>query len=386
MRPLDFRANNFDVIRLLAAMQVAFLHGWEHLELGREGMQWPFQVMGMFPGVPVFFVVSGFLISASLERSPDIRSYMRNRFLRIYPGLWVCFLVSLLTVALFYKPHLSVRSFLPWVLAQLSVGQFYNPMFLRGYGVGVLNGSLWTIPVELQFYLLLPVLYFLHRKVNRRTLIVLVALAVMICTNVCYVLLRRGGGGTLVKLFGVTVAPYLYLFLIGVLLQRNRRLVARCLRDKPHYWLIVYVVSGIVLQRFGLTVTGNTINPMSAVLLALLVVSFAYSYSGRLAHVLKGNDISYGIYIYHMVIVNVMVSLGATRRISVFMVGYVVLILVAFLSWRYVERPALRLKAYSVKLRDGGDAGERADRVARPLSEFVVVSRDGADVGEHLRL
>lgn len=41
----------------------------------------------------------------------------------------------------------------------MSVVQFYNPDLLRGYGVGVLNGSVWTIPVELQYYAVLPLLY-----------------------------------------------------------------------------------------------------------------------------------------------------------------------------------------------------------------------------------
>jgi hypothetical protein len=47
---------------------------------------------------------------------------------------------------------------LPWLAAQLTIGQFYNPVFLRGYGLGVLNGSLWTIPLE-QFCVLVPLLH-----------------------------------------------------------------------------------------------------------------------------------------------------------------------------------------------------------------------------------
>lgn len=40
----------------------------------------------------------------------------------------------------------------------MSFVQFYNPDWLRGFGTGVLNGSLWSIPVELQYYVLLPFL------------------------------------------------------------------------------------------------------------------------------------------------------------------------------------------------------------------------------------
>jgi len=46
-----------------------------------------------------------------------------------------------------------------WILAQLSVAQFYNPGFMRSYGTGILNASTWTISIELQFYILVPLIY-----------------------------------------------------------------------------------------------------------------------------------------------------------------------------------------------------------------------------------
>src|SRR4029079_4132783 len=151
MRPMSgppTSENNFDLIRLVAAAQVAFFHVVNHL--GVPVNTNPFVGFAShLQGVPIFFVVSGFLISLSWERNSVPAEYARNRFLRIYPGLWVCLLVSIATAIVFGNISFARAEAIPWFFAQITFGQFYNPDFLRSYGVGVLNGSLWTIPVEL---------------------------------------------------------------------------------------------------------------------------------------------------------------------------------------------------------------------------------------------
>ncbi len=54
-----------------------------------------------------------------------------------------------------------VRSttFWAWLAGQVSFLQFFNPEQFRGFGIGVANGALWTITVELQFYVFIPLLY-----------------------------------------------------------------------------------------------------------------------------------------------------------------------------------------------------------------------------------
>src|SRR5260221_5801342 len=61
---------------------------------------WLMHLVNAFPGVPIFFVISGFLISLSYERSSSLKSYCRNRVLRIYPGLWCCILSTIVVAAL----------------------------------------------------------------------------------------------------------------------------------------------------------------------------------------------------------------------------------------------------------------------------------------------
>ena len=155
--------NNFDLIRLAAALQVASTHALPYFV--PESRTWYLlRFVELFPGVPVFFFVSGFLISKSFERNASPPEYALNRVLRIYPGLIVCFALSVAAAALtgyFNTVRPAPSEWLRWTAAQLSFAQFYNPEFMRHYGVGVLNGSMWTMTVELQFYALVPVLYVL---------------------------------------------------------------------------------------------------------------------------------------------------------------------------------------------------------------------------------
>src|SRR6185369_16895193 len=79
--------NNFDLIRLLAALQVLFNHavGW----LALPNLPYPYSsIVSAFPGVPIFFVVSGFLIARSfLDCQGNVIAFGWRRALRIYPGL-----------------------------------------------------------------------------------------------------------------------------------------------------------------------------------------------------------------------------------------------------------------------------------------------------------
>ena len=87
--------NNFNLMRLVAAWLVIYGHARAITKAGGQDLiTWLTQFK--FAGgvaVDVFFVISGFLIAASLQRN-DVRSYLASRALRIVPGLAVCVALS----------------------------------------------------------------------------------------------------------------------------------------------------------------------------------------------------------------------------------------------------------------------------------------------------
>lgn len=343
------RFNNFDLLRILAALQVLYVHAVEHLGLTQG---WWFQAVSLFPGVPIFFVVSGLLVTASLDRADTLRTYFTCRFLRIYPALWVCLGVSILTLI---PSNISVDAaeFVPWLLAQISIVQFYNPDFLRNHGVGVLNGSLWTIPVELQFYLALPVVAFLLARLKRPNLALMLAIAGFLVLSRLLLRFMSGQEDIAGKLAGVTVFPWLYLFLLGVWLQRNPAFVERFLAGKAYLWLPLFLVVTAALDALGYDVRGNDLHPLAAILLGLTAVSAAHTAPG-LHRVLRGNDLSYGLYIYHMPVINLFIVFGVTGSARAAWLAAIATFALAYASWNLVERPALRLKNRFGSRRDVG--------------------------------
>jgi len=344
------RPNNFDLIRLLAAMQVVISHGIRHLELGDMNWFGLKTLLSCFPGVPIFFVISGFLVSASFERSKSTKAYFVNRALRIFPALWVCFGIGVLSV-LVLKPdaimNASKSELTSWVFAQLTMFQTFNPDFLRDYGAGVLNGSLWTIPVELEFYFVIPFLYLVFRNSSRKTTLICLSGLVVLFMVVNQVFNYGFGSSSKTiwyKLFKYSMFPYLWLFIVGIVAQQNFDKIRPIFEGKIFYWLVVHFVAVFVTFKIGLPFGSNHPFPLCGLSLAGLTLASAFSFREISNKLLRHNDISYGIYIYHMIVANALIHLNMTGKLSHLLLLLVITLSVSYLSWLVVEAPCMKLK------------------------------------------
>lgn len=340
--------NNFDLLRLLAAFQVAFAHSAEYLQVPiPAGIS---AVVNFFPGVPIFFLISGFLIFRSCENAGNTKRFFANRVLRIYPALAVCFVVSLSLVFVsgyFSTTPVGSNDFLIWSAAQLTFFQFFNPDFLRGYGVGVLNGSLWTISVELQFYVLTPILVYLSRK-SRYILPSL--FVVFLAVNLWYTLAvpPRQEQSLAMKIFGNSFVPWFYMYLSGALVATSDRLWLRVVIN-PFYATGAYVLFAAAGGALGFIVNGNLMSPVFFIALSVAVFSAAFYVPGFSMQTLGANDISYGVYIYNMPIVNFLIFTQYLHGVSALIVALLMTMLLGVLSWLVIEKPALRLKKTALR-------------------------------------
>ena len=154
------------------------------------------------------------------------------------------------------------------------------------------------------------------------------------------------------KLAGVTVAPFLFYFLVGVLLRYAYTARPEVFSGQAWKFASVYFVWVIIEKAFGIQgATGNVLNIVSIVLLSALVISVAFTNNRLSSRVLGSTDISYGLYIYHMPFVNLFLALGLAGAAGV-IAALAVSIILATVSWFLVERPALALKHYTLKKRE----------------------------------
>jgi peptidoglycan/LPS O-acetylase OafA/YrhL len=345
----DIADNNFDLIRLCAALQVAILHVTHNLSVQFSAAPWA-QLLEVFPGVPVFFFISGFLISRSYERSKTLRDYAINRTLRIFPALHVCVFLNIIAIALtgyFHTVGANVFDVTVLYLAKTTFFQFYNPDFMRKFGDGVLNGSLWTLCVELQFYLLTPVIYYClvsRNKVRSDVFLALLLLISLLCNRVVYHLQVEYFASVGWKLARVSFFPWIYMFLAGVLAQRNFERIKHLLSARS-FWLALLLytayASGMRWVGYGMD---NSFSPLLFFPLVFLICTAAYYPSNIAKRLLHGNDVSYGIYIYHVPVMNMFLFYGLFGSIGFTVATLAITVILAIASWVGIEKPSLMHK------------------------------------------
>jgi peptidoglycan/LPS O-acetylase OafA/YrhL len=123
-------------------------------------------------GVNFFFMISGFVICYSLENTPNLLSFYRNRFARLFPAMFLCTILIIVTLYFLddkrqYKDAHELKNALPGLT-------FINPQLwslVTGANYRWLNGSFWSIWVEVQFYAVASGVYFANKANFHRNLL-----------------------------------------------------------------------------------------------------------------------------------------------------------------------------------------------------------------------
>lgn len=318
------RNNNFDLVRLVLAWMVVASHCYN---LSQAPALWALSLLHSRIAVEGFFAISGCLIVASWDRSESALDYFRRRARRILPAYWLAIAFSLLLGSMLTTLPLHVfwvnRTTWKYLAANLVFMNFLQPDLpgvFRTNPVSAMNGALWTIKIEVAFYLLVPALVWLIRKSNP----LLVLSAVFFASAGYQIVLRASGHDNLATqlpgqllFFTVGVAAYYY----PSYLQHHR------------FWMwgiAVVCTIGALLTRWTL-LDGIGI-PLLVLCLALLTPSCR--------GLTRYGDFSYGTYVLHFPLIQMAVALGlfAWNPFGAVLFVAVMVAVLAAGSWFLVER------------------------------------------------
>lgn len=331
---IDFKRNCLNLFRLLAAIEVLYWHTIKHLELDKLPVFT--DIIKYFTGVPLFFTLSGFLIWQSIGRSHTFGGYAKKRFWRIYPELWVAVAVEIVVLLCLYHQPIDWPKMGLFTLGQSTIFQFWTPGFLRGYGCGAPNGALWAISVLIQFYFLA---YFFYKWLHGKNLIIwggwilgslIVGWMNPFISNALPLYLG--------KLYTITLIPFLWMFIMAAFVAEYKDVILPFL--KKYWW--AFVVLLIFKREFvRWDIDMSLYQLIYTVLLFCGVVGVAYAFP----KINIKTDISYGVYIYHMTVVNALIALGFTGQSWTIYVVIAVTGLLAWISTKTIGHLSVREKS-----------------------------------------
>ena len=324
--------NAFTALRLLAAYAVIITHSYAVLGLPHDWLEaHGFPQFSEF-GVSAFFAISGYLVCKALQRNPNPVIYLRNRALRIFPGLAVLLLLTVFVAG----PIMTHTWSADWLdyLANLSLFRHVPtlPHFFAANPIPVVNGSLWTLALEVLCYLTLLGVSWAGALNWRGTLLMLAAFYAAFMGNMLW---SEG------MMLGVSTFQ---LARLGVFFWGGAFLATVTL---PRSWLLWAASVLLALLPYYLFAASPNwkIKAYALNLLLPFIVIFVAERLPKLAF-LNRFDISYGVYIYAFLIQQMLVWHFGTGMDPTVLSLLTVLIVtpIAAASWFLVEKPALTLK------------------------------------------
>ncbi len=327
------RDNNFNLLRFLAASAVIFSHSYA-IAIQKDPF---FSILGANIGhvaVDAFFVISGFLIARSFDRRRSLSQYMKARFLRIFPALWVMllltvFIVGPLFTTLSFQQYFSrseTWSYLVFNGLLIDVRHSLPGVFESSNYAGRVNASLWTLPIEFRMYLMVPLLGLLGFLGSWRRFLIALLLLLTAWILVPDLLVFLWGEGSVERLA--------LFFSAGTLVYLLRSRI-------PLHGLLLLMFA--IMAWFS---RGTSYHPwVLGAATTYAVFWFGYVPGGWLRHFNRIGDYSYGLYIFAFPIQQMFSTHNPSwDGLTLFGASFPAILTIAMASWHWIEAPALRRK------------------------------------------
>lgn len=336
-KQFDIYKNSFDYISIVAALQVMIAHTSAYIVGAGSGANIPmWRIIAPGPAVVVFFAISGFLTTASFERSNGLGEFYIKRAFRIYPALVVAILLPGIIYSCVGLIEVNWLQLIPFYAKKILTGRGHDIVPDGALG----NGSLWTIFVQIQFYILTPLLYKILAKLKMKHHAILILFFVIINVFNDYIIqiiyipsLRR--------VYSDTCVAYLYMYLLGMCVYIDRHYLIPILSNKRLllaeivlYILWHWCIGADFLREW------TYINPLSALLAAFIALGLGYALGKHRCRY----DISFGLFLWHLPITDILhCVLGIEYSYRLLLVVWFTSIVVALVNCLLIEKPVAEL-------------------------------------------
>jgi peptidoglycan/LPS O-acetylase OafA/YrhL len=351
------RPNGFDYLRLCLALGVIGIHsvtssyGIDKSRFISESI-WRAPMAAI---LPMFFGVSRFLVAASLERSKSLPTFMGLRALRILPALagevlLPAFILRPLLTSFPHSAYFSDPLFYKYFLNLIGNIQYTLPgLFQNNPLPATVNGHLWSIPYELDSYGILVVLTVLGIIDDAKRLLA--------TAGICYLMVVKSSMPDFPTQLFVEGNILVLTFMTGAILYRFRHYIP---------WSGLMFSASLVLMLILLYIpNGDRFAP--------LPTAYATAYLGLLNpprhKILLSGDYSYGIYVYGFPVQQAFMSIGPAVQHWYWnpLLAIPCTLILAVLSWRYIEKPVLHLRIY-LKKTEAQSNPKLADSAFQPIN------------------
>lgn len=324
-------ANNFDFIRFFLAYSVMFNHFSTLTDTE------PFWFVSGGFRVKGFFIISGFLVMFSFLRSPDAYVFFRKRVQRIMPAyslaILLCLVLGFFLTALPHHEFLTSSKLYTYLFTNLLTLNFLCPDLpgvFENNPMQAMNGSLWTIKVELMLYMTVPAIYWLLKKYKKSVCLLLIYVLSFIYSTTCNYLADTTHNAVYDFLKRQFPGQMMY-FCSGIILLAYFPLFRKYMK---------YIFPTSILLFIGRDLPGLAL--FEPIALASIILSVAYSFKWLHFFNRMGN-FSYGIFLLHFPVIQTFVHFGLDRYSLVLTLVLTTVICTGFgiLSWKYIEKPCL---------------------------------------------
>jgi peptidoglycan/LPS O-acetylase OafA/YrhL len=328
MDALNHRNNSFDLVRFIAAVSVLISH---HFAL--SGFEEPYvPVMRASLGatsVAVFFVISGYLIYGSLQRSNRWDAFFAARFLRIMPNLTCALVLSSGVMLLWFANYSNLSSHIDYVVHNM--GMFFHgakariPGVLDGQPSRSINGSFWTLPYEFWLYVALFCIFLTPARLRLATLLV-----AALGANAIYLWIPESE--RIFFLRWIYIGKLGLYFLSGALVAALWPLIVRRCQIAA-----CCAIVGIAVARLALPGESLLFTLSLAVLIIVISKTSIFAAFGRYG------DASYGIYIFAFPVQQLSIYNINSFWLSM-TVALVITVVIGYATWHTFEERCLRFK------------------------------------------